>query len=133
MDGIPLGSVIAEDAPTRDAVLFGVHGGHVNITDGRYVYMRGPVDPTQNEPLYNYTLMPNHMRDRFGVGELQDIQLAEPFSFTKGCRSMKIASSHPFAAPPRYTMLFDLETDPEQENPIESVAEEARLRRAWRN
>ena len=26
MDGIPLGDVIAEDAPTRDAVLFGVHG-----------------------------------------------------------------------------------------------------------
>ena len=127
MDGIPLGDVIAADAPTRDAVLFGVHGGHVNITDGRYVYMRGPVDPTHNEPLYNYTLMPNHMRDRFGVGELQDIQLAEPFSFTKGCRSMRIASSHPFAAPPRYTMLFDLETDPGQERPFESVAEEARL------
>ena len=59
-------------------------GGHVNITDGRYVYMRGPVDPTQNEPLYNYTLMPNHMRDRFGVGELQDIQLAEPSRLRRG-------------------------------------------------
>ena len=97
--------------------------------------MRGPVDPTQNEPLYNYTLMPNHMRDRFGVKDLQDIQLAEPFSFTKGCRTMKIASAHPFGErPPRYTMLFDLATDSE---PGESQSRVWRRRRdfqrAWRN
>jgi len=127
MEGIPLGEVIKSDAPTRDAVLFGVHGGHVNITDGRFVYMRGPVDPSYNQPLFNYTLMPSHMRSLFGVDELQDIQLAEPFSFTKGCRTMKIASKQVFDAPPRYTMLFDLETDPGQENPIDSAAEEARL------
>ena len=127
MQGIPLGDVVATDAPTRDAVLFGVHGGHVNITDGRYVYMRGPDDPTQNEPLYEYTLMPNHMRNRFGVETLQDIQLAEPFSFTKGCRTMKVASTQSINRPPRYTMLFDLETDPSQETPIDNVAQEARL------
>ncbi len=127
MEGIPLGNVIETDAPTRDAVLFGVHGGHVNITDGRFVYMRGPVDPAYNQPLFNYTLMPNHMRGRFGVEELQDIQLAEAFSFTKGCRTMKVASKQVFDAPPRYTMLFDLEADPGQENPISSAAEEARL------
>ena len=127
VEGIPLGDVIATDAPTRDAVLFGVHGGHVNITDGRFVYMRGPVDPSYNLPLFNYTLMPNHMRDRFGVDELQDIQLAEPFTFTKGCRTMKVASRQVFGAVPRFTMLFDLESDPVQERPIDNVAEEARL------
>ena len=127
MQGIPLGDVVAADAPTRDAVLFGVHGGHVNITDGRYVYMRGPDDPTQNEPLYEYTLMPTHIRYRFDVEELQDIELAEPFSFTKGCRTMKVESRPSDERPPRYTMLFDLETDPGQETPIDSVAEEARL------
>jgi len=127
MEGIPLGGVIKSDAPTRDAVLFGVHGGHVNITDGRFVYMRGPVDPSYNQPLVNYTLMPSHMRGLFGVDELQDIQLAESFSFTKGCRTMKIASKQVFDSPPRYTMLFDLETDPGQENPIDNTAVEARL------
>ena len=127
MEGIPLADVIAEGAPTRDAILFGVHGGHVNITDGRYVYMRGPDDPTQNGPLYEYTLMPNHMRHRFGVQELQDLRLSEPFSFTKGCRTMRMASRQSDNAPPRYTMLFDLETDPSQETPLDNVAEEARL------
>ena len=71
--------------------------------------------------------MPNHMRDRFGVDELQEIQLAEPFSFTKGCRTMKVASRQVFGAVPRFTMLFDLEADPGQEKPIDNVAEEARL------
>ncbi len=128
MQGIPLGDVIAENAPTRDAALFGVHGGHVNITDGRYVYMRGPLDPTQNEPLSEYTLMPNHMRHRFAVAELQDIQLAEPFSFTKGCRTMKVASTQSDRRPPpRYTMLFDLAADPDQTAPIDNPTEETRL------
>ena len=127
MQGIPLGEVLAADAPTRDAALFGVHGGHVNITDGRYVYMRGPEDPLQNEPLYEYTLMPNHMRHRFTAAELQDIGLAEPFSFTKGCRTLKVASRQTDNPPPRYTLLFDLESDPGQESPVDNVAEEARL------
>ena len=47
-------------APTREANLFGVMGAHVNVTDGRYVYMRGPV--ADNTPLYEYTLMPTHLR-----------------------------------------------------------------------
>ena len=127
MQGIPLGEVLAADAPTRDAALFGVHGGHVNITDGRYVYMRGPEDPLQNEPLYEYTLMPNHMRHRFTAAELQDFELAEPFSFTKGCRTLKVASRQTDNPPPRYTLLFDLESDPGQESPVDNVAEEARL------
>ena len=38
----------------------------------------------KNEPCFEYTLMPTHMRSRFGVEELQDIQLAEPFAFTGG-------------------------------------------------
>ncbi len=90
MQGIVLKDVIANNAPTREAVLYGVHGGHVNVTDGRYVYMRSCQKP-DNTPLYEYTLMPTHMRKIFGVDELQDIELQEPFSFTKGCRTMKIA------------------------------------------
>ena len=63
------------------------------------------------------------------MGELQDIQLAEPFSFTKGCRTMKIAagrgcsrSIHRFG-----TLLFDLKHDPAQEHPIDDPELEARM------
>jgi len=127
MQGVPLRDTIASDRPVRTAGLFGVHGAHVNVTDGRYVYMRAPAN-AESKPLYNYTHMPTHMRHTFGVQELQDIQLAEPFSFTKGCRTMKIASSgwrvrEDF----RRTMLFDLATDPEQKRPLQDAAVEKRM------
>lgn len=118
MQGIPLNETLATDSPVRQAALFGIHGGHVNITDGRYLYMRAPVDP-DNSPLYEYTIMPTHMRGMFDVTELQDIQLAHPFNFTKGVRTMRIEghstrlNAHQFG-----TMLFDLKTDPGQEKPL---------------
>ncbi|MGB3717866.1 MAG: sulfatase [Candidatus Promineifilaceae bacterium] len=117
MQGAPLIDTLATDEPVREGGLFGIHGGHANVTDGRYVYMRAPINP-DNKPLYEYTLMPTHMRARFGVAELQDIQLAEPFSFTKGTRTMKIETRSMFNPHGFGTMLFDLESDPGQENPI---------------
>jgi arylsulfatase A-like enzyme len=35
---------LLDDTPVRDYALFGYHGCHINITDGRYVYMRSPVE-----------------------------------------------------------------------------------------
>jgi hypothetical protein len=114
MVGKPLRDTIANDEPVREAGLFGVFGGQVNVTDGRYVYMRGPATP-DNQPLFQYTHMPTHMRHTFEVSELQDIQLAEPFRFTKGCRTMKIPGQ--MWAGGRMntqTLLFDLQADPQQ-------------------
>jgi arylsulfatase A-like enzyme len=42
MTGRPLGEAVAHDTPVRDYALFGYFGGHINITDGDYVYMRCP-------------------------------------------------------------------------------------------
>jgi len=126
MQGVSLKETIASDEPVREAALFGLHGGHVNCTDRRYVYMRAPVNP-DNKPLYEYTMMPTHMREPFAVDELQNIELAEPFSFTKGCRTMKIearpwTNSHEFG-----TLLFDLQADPTQEYPLNDSAVEKRM------
>lgn len=126
MQGVPLRDTIAANTPVREAGLYGIHGGHVNCTDGRYVYMRAPANP-ENQPLYNYTLMPTHMRTLFSVRELQDIELAEPFSFTKGCQTVKVSTrvtdggvdAHQFG-----TLLFDLQSDPRQEHPIKDPAVE---------
>lgn len=126
MQGMVLRDVIAQNQPTRAAVLYGVHGGHVNVTDGRYVYMRSCQTP-DNSPLYEYTLMPTHMRKIFEVGELQDIRLQEPFSFTKGCRTMKI-QARTWMNPSRFgTFLYDLEKDPGQNQPIQDAAVEKRM------
>jgi arylsulfatase A-like enzyme len=126
MQGKDLQETIASDRPVREAALFGLHGAHVNVTDGRYIYMRAPVSP-DNTPLYNYTLMPTHMRSRFSVEELQHIQLQEPFSFTKGVQTMKIKAagnglSHSFG-----TLLFDIEEDPLQNHPLQDEQVEQRM------
>jgi arylsulfatase A-like enzyme len=122
MQGTPLRERIADDQPARPAGLFGSFGNHVNVTDGRYVYMRAPIRP-ENTPLFEYTLMPTHMHARFTPAELQDVELAEPFDFTRGVRPLKI---RPLGFPGRpmnsayrnVTMLFDLATDPAQEHLI---------------
>jgi hypothetical protein len=57
MQGTPLRERVLSDKLDCPAGLFGIFGGHVNLTDGCYAYMRGPVD-VQNAPLFEYTLMP---------------------------------------------------------------------------
>ncbi len=120
MQGVPLGETVENDKSVRDAGIFGVHGGSVNCTDGRYVYLRKPVENPDAE-LYEYTLMPAHMKHTFSVKELQDIQLAEPFSFTRGCRLMKIAAMDEFIKKTVYfeNLLFDIEEDYSQQFPLD--------------
>lgn len=128
MIGQSLAETVAQDEAIKETALFGLFGGQVNITDGRWVYMRGPAT-AENTPLYQYTLMPAHLPHTFDVRELQDIQLREPFSFTKGCRTMKMASGpvhhsiqHEFG-----TLLFDLEGDYGQSAPVKNSAAETRM------
>ncbi|MFF2040537.1 sulfatase [Kitasatospora sp. NPDC058170] len=124
VQGSPL--PVAADTPVREAALFGVHGGHVNAADGRYVYMRAPASP-DNTPLLEHTLMPTHMRGRFTPAELADLELAEPFTFTKGVRTLRL-KGRTFINPHQHgTLLFDLETDPEQRTPIVDDAVEQRM------
>ena len=130
IQGRSLKAVIENDRAIREGLLFGIHGGHVNCTDGRYVYMRAPQAP-DNSPLYEYTLMPTHMRSRFAPEELRTLALAEPFSFTKGCSVMKIKArpdmshgAHRFG-----TLLFDVVNDPGQIAPLADKEMESRFER----
>lgn len=127
MQGKDLEATVASDRPVRDSAIFGMHGGHVNVTDGRYVYMRAPVTET-NMPLYNYTLMPTHMRSRFSVEELLGMELHPPFTFTKGVPTLKVQGvglynrAHAFG-----TLLFDLQQDPGQQHPIHDTDLEQKM------
>ncbi|MDR0416534.1 MAG: hypothetical protein LBH76_04320, partial [Propionibacteriaceae bacterium] len=125
MQGRPLGDFVAGRA-IREAALFGSHGGHVSVTDGRHVYMRACVDAT-NSPLHEYTLMPTHMRHLFTPDELRHAQLAGPFGFTKGVPVLRLpgwalGNPHDFGS-----LLFDLAADPAQEHPLCDDALELRL------
>jgi arylsulfatase A-like enzyme len=134
MQGVPLKDTVARDAPVREAALFGLFGGHVNCTDGRYVYMRGPVP--ENAPLNEYTLMPTE----HGCGRafmpnemLATAELSEPFAFTKGLKTLKVdakARGQETGADRQVqfpTALYDLEQDPDQQAPIDAPKVEARL------
>ena len=126
MQGSDLRDLIDSDKPNRDVSLFGMFGAHVNITDGRYVYMRGPVG--ENGPLNQYTLMPTHMRSPFSPRELANMEWNEPLAFTKGCPVMRIPSRSMRGIEDLFkTQLFDLSSDPEQLHPIEDQEVESRL------
>jgi arylsulfatase A-like enzyme len=129
MQGRDLAAVLEDDKSIRQGALFGIHGGHVNVTDGRYVYMRASAEPT-NGPLEEYTLMPTHMRSRFAVNELKAWEPAEPFTFTKGVRTMVLPTKTIFINAWQHgTLLFDLQTDPQQEHPILDDEVELRMLR----
>ncbi|WP_281242095.1 sulfatase [Ruania alba] len=126
MQGVPLARTVSEDQPVREAGLFGSFGAHVNVTDGRYVYMRAPDDPAGEATLHDYTIMPTRMRGRFSVDDLAGLELAEPFTFTKGLRTLRVpAEAHPACS--FGTLLFDLTADPRQQTPITDPEIEHRM------
>ncbi|MBO0744982.1 MAG: sulfatase [Candidatus Dormibacteraeota bacterium] len=129
MQGRSLAPTIAEDRPVRRAGLFGNFGGHLNVTDGRFVYMRACAT-ADNKPLAEYTLMPTHMVSRFSPRELHGATLAEPFSFTKGCPVLRVEAGPFLSASPGTlgSRLYDLARDPEQVSPL--VDDEVELRMA---
>ena len=151
MNGKSLLGAVRNNEPVHDTIIYGAFGAQITCTDGRYKYILSP--KKDNWPLYNYTLMPTHMRARFHVDELQDIELSEPFSFTKGVKLMKIPDRSyiggsmplsvkrenpgvdrvfPHAGTPEgwKSELFDLENDPHEMHPIDDPEIIARLRRA---
>lgn len=127
MTGKPLHSAMETGVPIHDHVVFGFHGGEICVTDGKWLYMNAPEHP--EDPYYDYTLMPTHMRFRFTPDELKNWEPAEPFSFTKGLKTMKIrcqgstVGGTDAVAPSR---LFDIEKDPGQ---LEEIQNEEAVRK----
>ena len=135
MQGRPIFGSHDDHNSSREAALFGVMGGHVNVTDGRYVYMRGNVTE-DNSPLFEYTLMPARMRGMFSPKELSNWEKSAGFGFTKECKLMKIPSrvpkmfaskDNPVGAGRMTTMLFDTHADPGQLTPIYDPVLESRM------
>ncbi|MDA0335460.1 MAG: sulfatase [bacterium] len=127
MLGRDLAGIMENDSPVRDAAIFGYHGNRVNITDGRYVYLR--TSRTEgNQPLHSYTLMPTAMRGF--KGNLQDVELAEPFAFTRGMKPLRIPSQGSLSQPVTGTagdLLYDVQADPQQQTPLDDSAVSERL------
>ena len=130
MQGKPLQDTVKADVPVRTYALFGYHGNQLNITDGRYVYMRNAADP--EVPVYSYTLMPTYMASRFGT-ELTEAELVNPFGFTKNMPVLKVPARATDQVTRTYgTCLYDLVKDPGQEMPVRDAGIEKRMENALR-
>lgn len=119
----------------RKAAIFGYFGGAVNVTDGRYTYHRFPKDLLTQE-LYQYTLMPTHIRMRFTPEELSTATLVDPFGWTKHVPLLKVPVTErspmynnygPGALLENDTRLYDLANDPGQQAPLKDRAIEQRM------
>lgn len=134
----------------RDAVLFGTFGKTVNMTDGRYAYLRRTDSPT-NEPLYLYGASMNLMRQSIGFdtmdpADFSKIEMGRFLPWTdypvyrvparcvhwanNSLRFDKINDATPSS------LLFDLENDYAEEHPLNDPALQERcaekLRRLMR-
>lgn len=129
MQGKDLKGVIMNDEEVRKYALFGYFGNQMNVTDGKYVYMMNAVN--SGEQLYEYTLMPCLINRRMGQ-ELEYAVLSKPFSFSKRMPLLKIPSaSYAYDITSKYgSMLYDLEADPEQKEPISDRKAESKMKYA---
>lgn len=123
VQGFPLSESV-EDG--REGLLFGGFGGHVNVTDGRYVYMRGAAQK-DNQPLNEYTLMPVGLGGPASPEALAAAVLHPGFSFTKGCPVLKLPVDRPLDIADQPSVLFDCDTDENQLQAVEDPEAERRL------
>ena len=129
--GTSLLPLLERDVPIRETIVLGMFAGPVCVTDGRHSYFRYPDDPGEVE-LNLYTLMPTHMQSHFDIDELRTVELAGPFDFTKGTPVLKVRMDPKNSqvgmdgqSLGRFqTSLFDLQTDPGQERPIDDPTTE---------
>ncbi len=127
MRGLPLRPVIESGEKLHDYALFGIHGGYINITDGRSVYMLPPAT-ADNRPLNEYTLLPTHHAELFSVEELLDAALEPGSSWTKGVPVLRIPRRTPQANMARFgAKLFDNESDRAQLHELEDPAREKKM------
>ncbi|MEO6566539.1 MAG: sulfatase [Casimicrobiaceae bacterium] len=139
MTGRSLLSVLAQDDPARSArgCIYGQFGAATNFTDGRYTYFLYPREPF-HEGLYQYTLMPMHMRTYFEALEFVDARTVDTLGFSRGYPLWRLpvqrearanmVRRYPLIDP--VTVLYDLAGDPAQREPVTDAAEEARIRAA---
>lgn len=138
VEGKSLLPLLQADGTIREAALYGMFGAGTNITDGRYTYFRYPEDMNA-QMLYEYTLMPMHLKNLFHVDELRGAELVPPFGFTQGVPLLKVPARRNAKGQPTghqgqgggyedcTTVLYDLETDYEQQRPFRDAKIEARL------
>ncbi len=113
----------------HDAVLFGQFGAAINFTDGRHSYFLYPVEGMADE-LYQYTLMPTHMRSFFERIEFEGAEVVDDLAWARGFPVWRLRMRPDAKANmvSRYPLLdardalYDLDADPGQTRPLDDPA-----------
>lgn len=123
-----LGRSILKAKPLDRTAIFGQFGGPIGASDGRHVLYIYP-SSLEHKGLFEYTLMPSHLKLPFGLDELKHATLAEPFDFTKNTPLLRVPAEkgqNRRTPGERWklmtafdTALYDTLSDPKQMNPIE--------------
>lgn len=122
--GINLLPVITSNAPTRETIIYGWFGKAVNLTDGRYTYFRAPIRE-DNQPCYLYGAIPTTFLKYWKI-DPGNYEMGPFLPYTKYpvYKVPFYIEGHYPECPEgidyiRDNMLFDLESDPMQNNPIQ--------------
>lgn len=110
----------------HENVLFGIHGGHVNLFDGHYTYMRAS-QTEDNGPLTNVTLIPTNMRGFFSKEELASMEVVDGDKFTNHTKVLKFNLKNFRDTYSGGDLLFDLKQDPKQLVPLSDEELKQRL------
>lgn len=90
MTGQSLLPSVASGQTGRDTATFGIWGGPLNITDGRYVWYLDPDDSAYRSTLFTYSLMPVDVKTPLSLADLRQAAQHPPFDFTKDLPVWKI-------------------------------------------
>lgn len=120
-DGKSLLNLVATSQQNHQSILFGIHGGHVNLHDGRYTYMRASRN-SENAPLVELTLMPTHMRNFFCKEELATSEFVDGGRFSEHMKVLKIKRENKNDSYAKGDLLFDLKKDPLQMRSLQDEA-----------
>ena len=134
VQGVPLQQAIAGGA-TRETAIFGYFGKALNLTDGRYVYMRNPVNADAG-PLHAYTAMPVRGLNAWFPRETHErMEMGRYFGHTYNMPLYKMPEqgeipAHHDGREEAYVarhQLFDLAADPQQAHPLDDAEREAQF------
>ena len=129
--------LLRDEDRARQVGIFGMFGGPIGATDGRYTYYLYPGD-LYGPGLHEYTLVPTHLHTLFSTAELRTAVLRDAFDFTKGMPILQIDALKDARRVPIHdgklydpgvgTTLYDIVADPKQLRPFRDDAIERHIR-----
>lgn len=127
MQGHSLRGVVQSDEVIHEQILFGNFGGHINVCDGTYTYMRSSLT-SKNQPSFEYTLMPTMMRGFINKKALAHSTLTNEFACFQHQNVLKIPSGSSILSSYRFgNKLFDITQDYYQKHPLDDLGVELQM------